>query len=667
MAQSAPATSPDTALAAELANALRFLAIDAVNRANSGHQGMPMGMADIATVLFTEFMHFNPQDTAWPGRDRFVLSNGHGSMLQYGLLHLLGYDVSLEDLKNFRQLGSKTPGHPEYGHTPGVETTTGPLGQGLAAAVGMALAQKHHAAQYGQDFFQHKIYVTVGDGCLMEGVSHEAAELAGSLQLNNLILLFDSNGISIDGPTAMTCRTDHQARFKAYGFATRTCDGHDHAAIREALSWAQDQQQPVLIEFKTHIGYGSPTFQDTAKVHGNPLSGDAAADVRKALNWPYPPFEIPAHIRAGWQAAAQHGQRTYAEWQKRWADVPAESRQKWQTAQQNLLPAAAAEALQQLCADAISKRPSVATRKASGNCIDVLAPHMPWLIGGSADLTGSNNTLPANGKTLAAPDYTGNYIHYGVREHGMAALMNGLSLYGGIRPVGGTFLAFLDYLRPALRLSALMKQPVVYVLTHDSIGLGEDGPTHQPVEHLAMLRATPDILVFRPADQIETAEAWALALSQNSQPVALSLSRQNLPTIRHSAGQNMVAKGGYILSQEEGELDGIFIATGSEVHLALEAQQTLRQQGIETRVVSMPCLSLFEQQPESYREQVLPSAASSRVVLEAASSFGWHRYAPDGALLCVDTFGASAPAEEVYQKFGITAENAAKTMAGLVE
>ena len=652
----------------EMADAIRFLSIDAVNQANSGHPGMPMGMADIATVLFSDFMRFNPQKPDWLNRDRFVLSNGHGSMLLYSSLHLLGYDVSIEDIKNFRQLNSKTPGHPEYGHTPGVETTTGPLGQGIANGVGLALAQKIMAAKHGEELFNNKTYVSVGDGCLMEGISHEAAEFAAHNKLDNLIVLFDSNGISIDGKTDMAVSTDNLERFKAYGWAVKSADGHDHDAIHHALSWAQSQTQPVLIEFKTHIGYGSKKMQDTAKVHGSPLGADEANVVREELGWDHPPFEVPAHIYSAWHKAAARGQASYMKWHEQWEKTPTEKREAILNGQRP--SEKALHALDLVKKDAVNETPKLATRQASGVCIDAFQPHMDSLVSGSADLTGSNNTKPLDYKKVSADDYNGNYIHYGVREHAMAAIMNGLSLYGGhgrgLRPISGTFLVFADYLRPSLRLSALMNQPVTYVLTHDSIGLGEDGPTHQPVEHLAMLRATPGLTTWRPCDLVETAECWQAILCDTKHPAVLALSRQGVPTLRTThVKENLSSQGGYVLRKEQGQLAGIFIATGTEVEIAVKAHEELQKQGIHTRVVSMPSVETFLKQTKAYRDDVLPPEHQQRVVIEAASTFGWSAIAPFGKVLGMTSFGASAPAPELYEHFGLTADHAVQAMTEL--
>lgn len=645
-----------------MANALRFLAIDAVNAASSGHPGMPMGLADVATALFHKHLNYNPQEPNWLGRDRFILSNGHGSMLQYALLHLTGYDLPLDELKNFRQFGSKTAGHPEYGHTVGVETTTGPLGQGFANAVGMALGEKMMAAKLGGDeaktLYNHKIYTVVGDGCLMEGLSHEAAEFAGHMQLDNLIVLFDDNGISIDGKTELSVSTDHFKRMEGYGFATYQCNGHDEDEIDRALIWAKKQTKPVFIACKTQIGFGSPNMVDTAKAHGSPLGDDEASATRKALGWSHEPFHIPKDIYHLWQTAAQNGQRHYQLWQDVYNKLSGEQKSFMKNGLQT--PQKAIEALKEVASKACQDRPTLATRKASGNCIDVLAEHMPYLVSGSADLTGSNNTQAKNAKSVTPADKSGNYIHYGVREHGMAAIMNGLALYGGQRIVSGTFLTFLDYLKPALRLAALMELPVIHVLTHDSIGLGEDGPTHQPIEHLASLRATPNVLTLRPCDQVEAAECWQLALQNTTGPTALILSRQGVPTLRLESGKNLSATGAYIMRKEQGELKGILFASGTEVELAVKAHENLAAEGIHTRVVSVPSLETFLRQDKEVREEIVPSNVICRVAIEAASPLGWDSLLGfTGKFIGMTSFGASAPADELYKHFGITAQAAA--------
>jgi transketolase len=641
-----------------MANAARFLSVDMVNRANSGHPGAPMGMADFVTVLFKDFFHYNPSEPDWPNRDRFVLSNGHASALLYSVLHLTGQELSLSDLKGFRQLESKTAGHPEYTEAKGIETTTGPLGQGIATAVGMALAQKIQAARLGKDVFDNKTYVTVGDGCLMEGISHEAAELAGKLGLNNLIVLFDSNKICIDGKVADVSDTDVAARFKAYGFKTLEADGHDHDEIYNVLDLAQKSTEPVFITFHTRIGYGS-SKADTASAHGSPLGEEGADEARKKLGWKHPEFVIPQEIYDAWEKTAEKGVKKYNAWEKAYKALP---REKRKTLECNT--ADAIKALDALKEKAVVEALGEATRKTSGNCFDIMTPHLPQLVSGSADLTGSNNTITEDMRPITTTAYAGQYLHYGVREHAMGAVMNGLALYGGIIPAGGTFLVFSDYMRTSIRLSALMQQQVIYVLTHDSIGLGEDGPTHQPIEHLAMLRATPNLHVFRPADQIETAECWQLALQNKTTPTVMALSRQGTPTVRSThVKENLTAKGAYVLKDMD-NFTGIFIATGSEVALALEAQTELAKQGIATRVVSMPCQELFDAQPANYQEEVLPSNILTRVAIEAASELGWHKYIGlNGTFIGMRGFGGSAPASDLYRHFGITASAAKEAMS----
>lgn len=642
----------------QMANAARFLSVDMVNEANSGHPGAPMGMADFVTVLFKDFMHFNPDKPHWQNRDRFVLSNGHASALLYSVLHLTGQELNIADLKDFRQLESKTAGHPEFEEIQAIETTTGPLGQGIATAVGMALAQKIKAERFGETLFNNKTYVTVGDGCLMEGISHEAAELAGSLKLNNLIVLFDSNNICIDGKVTDVSQTNITERFKAYGFTTLEADGHDHEEIHKVLSQAQNSKSPVFITFNTHIGYGSSKV-DTSGVHGSPLGKEGAEEARKKLGWLYPKFSIPQEIYDEWKLASDKGIKKYEEWTKAYDSLLEE--------QKTLLDAPSTEnALQSL--DSLKEKASKeklgeSTRKTSGNCFDAMATHLPQLISGSADLTGSNNTLAKSMEPLTSKNYSGQYIHYGVREHAMGAIMNGMALYGGLIPTSGTFLVFSDYMRTSIRLSALMKRQVIYVLTHDSIGLGEDGPTHQPIEHLAMLRATPNLYTFRPADQIETAECWQKALKSTLTPSAFALSRQNMPTLRTThTKENLSEKGAYVIKDMD-NFTGIFMATGSEVQLALEAQEELAKQGIATRVVSMPCQELFDAQKDSYKEEILPRKITARVAIEAAGELGWHKYIGlDGKFVGMNGFGASAPAEELYEHFGITAKSAIDAM-----
>jgi len=640
-----------------MANALRALAMDAVEQAKSGHPGMPMGMADVATVLFRDFLKFDAADPDWPDRDRFVLSAGHGSMLLYGLLHLTGYaDMTLDELKRFRQLGSRTAGHPEHGHAKGIETTTGPLGQGIGNAVGMALAERLLAAQFGADLVDHHTYAICGDGCLMEGISHEAISLAGHLRLAKLTLLWDDNSISIDGATDLAVSDDQLARFKASGWAAERVDGHDTDAIAAALARAQHSDRPSLIACRTIIAFGAPTKAGTAAAHGAPLGAAEIAGARQRLGWPYPPFVVPEEIRASWRAIGRRGAPAAAQWRQRLEAAPAETRAEFLHRQSGTLPAGFAAAIEQVREKFATEAPKLATRQCSNMVIEALAPVMPELVGGSADLTGSNLTKAKSQKPVTAKDFAGNYIYYGVREHGMAAAMNGLALHGGIIPYGGTFLIFTDYCRPAIRLSALMGQRVIYVMTHDSIGLGEDGPTHQPVEQLAALRAIPKLLVFRPADGVETAECWALALTERHAPSVLALTRQGVPTLRHGAqGDNLSARGAYILADSEGARQVTLLATGSEVHLALAARATLKTKGVAAAVVSMPCWELFDKQDAAYRGAVLGSVP--RIAIEAAGTFGWSHYVGEaGAVIGMTGFGASAPAEELYRHFGITAE-----------
>ncbi|MCC7260086.1 MAG: transketolase [Alphaproteobacteria bacterium] len=643
---------------AELANAIRALAMDAVEKAKSGHPGMPMGMADVATVLFTQFLKFDPEHPKWPDRDRFILSAGHGSMLLYALLYLTGYDdITIGELKNFRQLGAKTAGHPEYGHAAGIETTTGPLGQGIANAVGMALAERMQASRFGEDLVNHYTYVIAGDGCLMEGISQEAISLAGHLKLGKLIVLWDDNNISIDGKLSLSSSEDQIARFKACGWDVQAIDGHDPKAIADAIRTAQSTATPSMIACKTTIAFGAPTKAGSEKSHGSPLGAEEIAGARKTLNWPYAPFEIPEHILAGWREYGARHALEFASWTDRLNNANDVSRETFERLMEKALPEnwnAPLDALKKKWAETA---PKMATRKASGEVLNVLAPAIPEMIGGSADLTGSVNTKTDALLPVTPKDFSGRYIYWGIREHGMAAAMNGMALHGDLIPYAGTFLVFTDYCKPAIRLSALMEQRVIYVMTHDSIGLGEDGPTHQPVEHLAMLRAIPNLNVFRPADAIETAECWALAVASQKTPSVLSLTRQDLPTLRREhTEQNLSAFGGYVLSESEGEAQVTLLATGSEVHLAIEAQKVLKQKGIAARVSSLPCWRLLDQQPKKYREKVL-GKGTARVAVEAAVAFGWERYiGRTGAFVGMKGFGASAPAEALYEHFGITVD-----------
>lgn len=640
---------------AAMANAIRFLSADAVQKANSGHPGMPMGMADVATVLFTRFLKFDVADPRWPDRDRFILSAGHGSMLLYSLMYLTGSkDMTLDQIKNFRQLGSITAGHPEYGHVSAAETTTGPLGQGLANSVGMALAERMLAARYGSDVIDHYTYVIAGDGCLMEGISHEAISLAGHLRLGRLIVLFDDNKISIDGPTDLTVSDDQIARFKASGWDTAAVDGHDPEAVAAAIAAAQKTDQPSLIACRTTIGFGAPTLAGTSKTHGAPLGDEEIAGARAALGWSAAPFEVPDDVLSAWREAGSRGAQARAAWADAVSAMPETQQSELKRSMAGDLPKGWEDAITAVKAKAVADAPKMATRKASEEVLKELAQAIPDMVGGSADLTGSNNTKVDALKPVTSEDFSGRYLYWGVREHGMAAAMNGMALHGGFIPYGGTFLVFTDYCRPSIRLSALMEQRVIYVMTHDSIGLGEDGPTHQPVEHLASLRAIPNLLVMRPADLVETAECWGIAVSQKNRPTVLALSRQGLPAVRLSdTSENVSAKGGYVLAEAGETRQATLLATGSEVSLALQAREMLKSEGVDVAVVSMPCCELFDEQDESYRQSVLCNAP--RVAVEAGIKMGWERYVGDsGAVVGMSSFGASAPAGDLYEHFGIT-------------
>jgi transketolase len=646
----------------DMANAIRFLAMDAVEAAKSGHPGMPMGMADVATVLFRDFLNFDPTQPTWPNRDRFVLSAGHGSMLLYALLHLTGYpDMTIDELKAFRQLGSRTAGHPEYGHASGIETTTGPLGQGISNAVGMALGQALLAARFGGGLFDHFTYVIASDGDLMEGISHEAISFAGHLQLGKLIVLFDDNNISIDGPTSLAVSDNQPARFEAAGWHTQVIDGHDEAAIIKAIQAAKESNKPSLIACRTKIAFGAPKKEGTAASHGAPLGAEEIAATRLALGWPHEPFVVPEKVLAAWRDVAKRGRALAATWTNQFEASPHKGEIVRRL--QGKLPEGWKTPLQDLIMQLQEEKPHQATRQLSQRVLEILAHVVPELVGGSADLTGSNNTKAKSQKDVTSTDFAGSYIRYGVREHGMAAIMNGLSLSNLFTPYGGTFLIFSDYLRPALRLSALMKRQVIYVLTHDSIGLGEDGPTHQPIEQLAALRAIPNLNVFRPADGIETAECWALALEDRDTPSVLALTRQALPTVRlDKSSKNLCAQGGYILRDAKAPRQVTLIATGSEVEIALKAQDQLAVEGIHAAVVSLPCWRLFDQQSEAYRTGVL-GLQTLRVAIEAAGSLGWEKYmGMDGIIIGMKSFGASAPSEHLYEHFGITAEAIVKAV-----
>ncbi|MDA0339328.1 MAG: transketolase [Proteobacteria bacterium] len=645
-----------------MANAIRALSMDAVQKANSGHPGMPMGMADVATVLFSQFLKFDPADPAWPDRDRFVLSAGHGSMLLYSVLHLTGYpDISMDDIRNFRQLGTPCAGHPEYGEAGGIETTTGPLGQGIANAVGMAMAERLLAARFGDDVVDHHTYVVAGDGCLMEGISHEAISMAGHLKLSKVILLFDDNHISIDGPTSLTTIDDQPARFRASGWDVQSIDGHDPDAIAKAIRNAQATNTPSMIACRTIIGFGSPNKQGTSATHGATLGDEEIAATREALGWPYPPFEIPEDILGAWRTTGSRGKQGHAAWQDRMAGVAVDKRAEFERQLSGDLPAGFGDAINAYKKVLASDAPNKATRSSSEMALEIINGIVPETIGGSADLTGSNNTKTKNQGVVSPDDFSGSFIHYGVREHAMAAAMNGMALHGGLIPYSGTFLVFTDYCRPSIRLSALMKQRVVYVMTHDSIGLGEDGPTHQPVEHFASLRAMPNLNVFRPADAVETAECWQIALESRETPSILALTRQGLPAVRlEHTDENLCARGAYELMAADGDAQVTLFSSGSEIGIAAAARNTLQAEGIGTRVVSVPCMDLFAQQSDEYRNSVLGSSPVC-IAIEAGVQQGWEPFiGADGMFVGMSTFGASAPAKVLYEHFGITPQRVVK-------
>jgi len=640
--------------ARRMADAIRALAIDAVEAAKSGHPGLPMGMADAATVLWTRFLKFDAADPRWPDRDRFVLSAGHGSMLLYALLHLTGQPgMTIEDIKRFRQLHSPAAGHPEHGEAPGIETTTGPLGQGLATAVGMALAERMLAARFGKSLVDHRTWVIASDGDLMEGISHEAMGLAGHLRLNKLAVLYDDNHISIDGDTALAVSDDVIKRFAAHGWATKRVDGHDPAQVAAALSFAMRSKKPTLIACRTIIGFGAPTKAGTSGVHGSALGATEAAGAKAALGWTEPPFTIPDDLTERWHTAGSRGAGVRRAWLKRLTRHA--QRADFERAIEGKLPETWYDAITALKAHIAETKPKLASRQSGQQVLEALIPATPELVGGSADLTGSNLTLVKGMGIVSPGNYAGRYIHYGIREHGMAACANGIALHGGLIPYTGTFFVFTDYMRPAIRLGALMRQRVIHVLTHDSIGLGEDGPTHQPVEHLASLRAMPNLHVFRPADALETAECWELAIRRADGPSLLVLTRQALPAQRSDIAENRTARGAYVLTEPDGARQVTLIATGSEVPIAMDARAALATEGIAAAVVSLPCWELFAGQDEAYRAQVLGSAP--RIGIEAACGFGWERWlGPDGVFIGMTGFGASAPFEDLYRHFGITAE-----------
>ncbi|MFM7084763.1 MAG: transketolase [Hyphomicrobium sp.] len=633
-----------------MANAIRFLSMDAVQKANSGHPGMPMGMADVATVLFAEALTFDPSDPSWPNRDRFVLSAGHGSMLLYSLLYLTGYPgMDLEELKNFRQLGSKTAGHPEYGHAAGIETTTGPLGQGLGNAVGMALAERILSARHGSDFINHYTYVIAGDGCLMEGISQEAISLAGHLKLGKLIVLWDDNSISIDGPTSLSVSDNQLKRFEASGWNTKAINGHNYSEISEALSHAKkNSDSPWLIACRTLIGYGAPNKQGTKDCHGSPLGSEEIEKTRQALRWPDPPFVVPPNILELWRKVGQKGHQLSSNWRSK-SGILKKSDHSIHIDDKTLI-----DAIENTKRSFASDKTKRASRVWSQMTLENIIPAVPELIGGSADLTPSNGTKTSHYKPISAADFSGNYIHFGVREHCMASAMNGIALHGGLIPFGATFLVFTDYCRPSIRLSALMKVRVIYVMTHDSIGVGEDGPTHQPVEHLASLRAIPDLNVLRPADALETAECWHIALSSPSRPSLIALTRDAVPTMLRAAPieENLTARGAYLVTKS-GKRDVTFLATGSEVALAVEAAATLSQEGINAAVVSMPSFELFREQTEAYKKEILGEVP--RIGIEAGVIQGWQEWLrSEDRFIGMSSFGASAPAKKLYEYFGLT-------------
>lgn len=639
---------------ADIANAIRFLSIDAVQKANSGHPGMPMGMADVCAVLFKYFLKFDPSDPEWINRDRFVLSAGHGSMLLYSLLYLTGYkSVSLEDIKNFRQLDSICAGHPEYEHGTGIETTTGPLGQGIANAVGFAISEEILKAKKGKDIYDHKTYVIAGDGCLMEGISHEALSLAGHLKLKNLIMFFDNNSVSIDGPTSLAVSDNYKKRFEAYGWEYIDINGHNEKQIFKAIKKTQKAKKPTVISCKTVIGFGSPNKSGTSSVHGSPLGEDEINLVRKKLKWKHAPFDIPKEILSAWRAIGEQGKKLRLEWQKKAGNKINKLSQDNSKLLNNIFTNAKIAAVK-------DAKPT-ATRKSSEDILTLLTTEIPELIGGSADLAGSNNTKTKSQKIIKPGNFSGSYIHYGVREHAMAAIMNGIALHDNLIPYGGTFLIFSDYCKPAIRLSALMKQRVVYVMTHDSIGLGEDGPTHQPIEQLAGLRAIPNLNVFRPADTTETIECWELALQQKKTPSVLSLTRQNLIPVRKEFNkENKCSFGAYEILRTNSTIDLTLIATGSEVEIAIEASHELAKNKIHCKVISMPCQELFDQQSETYKNKIL-NETTTKISIEAASTMGWKKYTGnEGRELGIDSFGKSAPYKKIYEHFKLTSNNIVK-------
>jgi transketolase len=660
-------TAPDQHQVRQLANAIRFLTLDAIQKAKSGHPGLPLGMADVATVLFSRFLNVHAAAPHWPDRDRFVLSAGHGSMMLYSLLHLTGYpEMTLDELKHFRRVGGRTPGHPEYGHAPGIETTTGPLGQGLSNAVGMAMAERHLKARFGGELVDHKTYVIASDGDLEEGISHEAIGLAGHYKLKNLIVLWDDNSITIDGSTSLSRTENMDERFKAAGWLTDNCNGQDADDVFRALSAAQGADRPVMIACRTVIGFGMPGIEGTRKAHSDAPGEDVVAGARKKLGWEWPAFVIPDDIANQWRAIGKQGEQAHRDWTARKAASGRE--QEFDDAMGDMLPPSLAEGLVALKQKIVADKTDGSTRKLSEKALDVINAESKLTIGGSADLTPSNNTKTKNIEAITPDDFAGRYLHYGIREHGMAGAMNGMALHGGVIPYGGTFLVFSDYCRPSIRLAALMGAHTIFVMTHDSIGVGEDGPTHQPIEQLAALRAIPNLLVMRPADGVVTAVCWQIAMESKSNPSLLALSRQDTILARdgHTA-ENLSARGAYVLREAPGAKLTL-LATGTEVGLALQAQGLLAAEGIAARIVSMPCWALFEKQPADYRRMVLGAPGAARLGIEAACPLGWDRYLGEkGAFLGMHGFGASGPAKDVYAHFGITAEHAVEMAKGLLK
>ncbi|MDW3119323.1 MAG: transketolase [Roseovarius pacificus] len=655
------------------ATAIRALTLDAVAAANSGHSGMPMGMADVATVLFEKHLKFDAANPDWPDRDRFILSAGHGSMLLYSLLHLTGYrDMTLEQIKNFRQWGAITAGHPEYGHAKGIETTTGPLGQGISNSVGFAMAEEMLRARFGRKLVDHYTYVIAGDGCLMEGVSQEAIGLAGRHSLGKLIVFWDNNNITIDGKVDLADRTDQVKRFRASGWQVLEIDGHDPDAIDEAITAAKKSRKPTMIACATHIALGHAA-QDTSKGHGALTDAGQLAAAKEAYGWPYGPFEVPAEVKSAWEAIGSRGAEDRKAWETRLSEASERRQKDFARIFAREVPKNLSARIKALKKQIAEEHPKVATRKSSEMVLEVVNPIMPETVGGSADLSGSNNTQTGDMTVFDVDNRKGRYVHWGIREHGMAAAMNGMALHGGIRPYGGTFMCFTDYARPSMRLAALMRIPTVFVMTHDSIGLGEDGPTHQPVEHLAISRATPNTWVFRPCDTVETAEAWEIALRSTETPSVLSLTRQGVATLRtEHRNKNLTEQGAYVLADAEGKRQAILMATGSEVEIAMKARDLLQAEGIGTRVVSMPCMELFADQDEAYRKRILPGGPV-RVAVEAAVQQGWDRWLcgergreAKAGFVGMDSFGASAPAGTLYEKFGITAEAVADKVKSLL-